>query len=55
MGMGSHTGTKSGVGTRDSQRKRNSKPESKAFQRVFSSRAINVGQELGITAEFITQ
>lgn len=55
-GMGSQTNTKSGLGTRDSQRgNRNKKPESKKFQRVLSSRAINIGQELGITAEFVTQ
>lgn len=31
------------------------KPASKQFDRVLSSRAISVGQELGITADFITQ
>lgn len=54
--MTSGTHTKSNVGTRESQRMRNGgKPASKQFNRVLSSRAINIGQELGITAEFVTQ
>ena len=32
-----------------------SQAKSKNFDRVLSSRAINIGTELGITADFITQ
>ena len=49
-GDSKHAKMRGKVGSRESKA---SKPSSKNFDRVLSSRAINIGTELGITADFI--